>query len=36
MPYLLDSDVPIDISRASPAAIDYVDTLPEPWMIYRR
>ena len=33
MPYLLDSDVLIDISRGSPAAIDYVDTLPDPWMI---
>ncbi len=33
MPYLLDSDVLIDISRARPAAIDYVDGLPEVWMI---
>jgi len=33
MPYLLDSDVLIDISRAMPAAIDYVDQLPDPWMI---
>jgi predicted nucleic acid-binding protein len=33
MPYLLDSDVLIDISRGSPAAIDYVDALPDPWMI---
>ena len=33
MPYLLDSDVLIDISRNRPAAIDYVDTLPAPWMI---
>jgi len=31
--YLLDSDVLIDISRNKPAAIDYVDTLPDPWMI---
>jgi predicted nucleic acid-binding protein len=35
MPYLLDSDVLIDISRAMPAAIDYVDALPDPWMIAR-
>jgi predicted nucleic acid-binding protein len=33
MPYLLDSDVLIDISRNRPEAIDYVDTLPDPWMI---
>jgi predicted nucleic acid-binding protein len=33
MPWLLDSDVLIDISRAIPAAIDYVDALPDPWMI---
>jgi predicted nucleic acid-binding protein len=33
MPYLLDSDVLIDISRAMPTAIEYVDALPDPWMI---
>ena len=33
MPYLLDSDVLIDISRDKPESIDYVDTLPGPWMI---
>ena len=33
MPYLLDSDVLIDISRDGPEAIDYVDTLADPWMI---
>jgi len=33
MPYLLDSDVLIDISRNRPEAIDCVDTLPDPWMI---
>lgn len=33
MAYLLDSDVLIDVSRGKPTAIDYVDTLPEPWMI---
>lgn len=33
MPYLLDSDVLIDISRGRPAAIDYVDGLSDRWMI---
>ena len=33
MPYLLDSDVLIDISRDRPEAIDYVDALLDPWMI---
>jgi predicted nucleic acid-binding protein len=33
MPYLLDSDILIDISRNRAAAIDYVDTLPGSWMI---
>jgi predicted nucleic acid-binding protein len=33
MAYLLDSDILIDISRSKPSAIDYVDTLPDPWMI---
>jgi predicted nucleic acid-binding protein len=33
MPYLLDSDVLIDISRNALAAIVYVDALPAPWMI---
>jgi predicted nucleic acid-binding protein len=33
MPYLRDSDVLIDVSRNRPEAIDYVDTLPDPWMI---
>lgn len=35
MSYLLDSDVLIDISRDRARAIDYVDTLPDPWMISR-
>lgn len=33
MLYLLDSDVLIDISRNRQEAIDYVDTLPDPWGI---
>ena len=33
MPYLLDSDVLIDISRNRTESIDYVDTLPDPWAI---
>jgi predicted nucleic acid-binding protein len=33
MPYLLDSDVLIDISRGKQESIDYVDTLVDPWMI---
>jgi predicted nucleic acid-binding protein len=33
MPYLLDSDVLIDISRDRQESIDYVDTLADPWMI---
>jgi predicted nucleic acid-binding protein len=33
MAYLLDSDVLVDISRSKPSAIEYVDTLPDPWMI---
>jgi tRNA(fMet)-specific endonuclease VapC len=35
MPYLLDSDILIDISRARAEAIDYVDMLPDQWMISR-
>ena len=33
MSYLLNSDVLIDISRNRQDAIDYVDTLPDPWAI---
>ena len=33
MPYLLDSDVLIDISRNMAAAINFVDALSAPWMI---
>lgn len=33
MPYLVDSDVLIDISRGSIAAREYTDGLPEGWAI---
>jgi predicted nucleic acid-binding protein len=33
MPYLIDSDVLIDISRGKQAARDYVDALVEGWAI---
>jgi len=33
MPYLIDSDVLIDISRGKQAARAYVDALPEGWAI---
>ena len=33
MPYLLDSDVLIDVSRGQSAARDYLDALPEGWAI---
>jgi predicted nucleic acid-binding protein len=33
MPYLIDSDVLIDISRGSVAAREYLDDLPEGWAI---
>lgn len=33
MPYLIDSNVLIDVSRGNPAAIKYIDGLPEPWSI---
>ena len=29
MPYLIDGDVLVDISRGNPAAREYVDALPE-------
>ena len=29
MPYLIDSDVLIDVSRGKPAASEYIDALPE-------
>ena len=35
MPYLLDSDVLIDVSRGKPAAREYLDALPEGWAISR-
>ena len=31
MPYLVDSDVLIDISCGKPAAREYTDALPEGW-----
>jgi predicted nucleic acid-binding protein len=33
MPFLLDSNVLIDISRGKSAAIKYVDSLTEPWAV---
>ena len=33
MPYLIDSDVLIDISRGKPAACEHVDALSEGWAI---
>jgi predicted nucleic acid-binding protein len=33
MPYVVDSDVLIDVSRGKQAAKDYVDGLPEWWAI---
>lgn len=33
MPYLIDSDVLIDISRGNAAACEYIDALPEGWGI---
>lgn len=33
MPFLIDSDVLIDISRGKQVARDYVDALPEGWAI---
>ena len=33
MPFLIDSNVLIDVSRGSAAAINYVDCLTEPWVL---
>lgn len=33
MPFLIDSNVLIDVSRGNAAAIKYVDGLPEPWAL---
>lgn len=33
MPFLIDSNILIDVSRGNVAAIKYVDALPEPWSI---
>ena len=35
MPYLIDSDVLIDISRGRQAAQEFVDSLPEGWALSR-
>src|ERR1022692_4613730 len=35
MPYLLDSDVLIDVSRGKQPAREYLDALPEGWAISR-
>ena len=34
MPYLIDRDVLIDVSRSKPAAREYIDALPEGWDNY--
>jgi predicted nucleic acid-binding protein len=33
MPFLLDSNVLIDVSRGNSAAIEYIDGLPDRWVI---
>jgi predicted nucleic acid-binding protein len=33
MPFLIDSNVLIDVSRGNAAAINYVDGLTEPWVL---
>ena len=33
MPFLVDSNVLIDVSRGNAAAIRYVDALAEPWVL---
>ena len=33
MPFLIDSNVLIDVSRGKVAAIKYVDALTEPWVL---
>jgi predicted nucleic acid-binding protein len=33
VPFLIDSNVLIDVSRGNAAAIKYVDGLPEPWAL---
>jgi tRNA(fMet)-specific endonuclease VapC len=33
MPFLIDSNVPIDVSRGNSAAIQYIDRLAEAWAI---
>jgi predicted nucleic acid-binding protein len=33
MPYLVDTDVLVDVSRKNEAAIDFLDHLDDPWSI---
>jgi len=33
VPFLIDTNVLIDVSRGNAAAIKYVDSLPEPWVL---
>jgi predicted nucleic acid-binding protein len=33
MPYLVDTDVLVDVSRNNEAAIDFLDQLDDPWLI---
>lgn len=33
MPYLVDTDVLVDVSRKNEAAIDFLDQLDDPWSI---
>lgn len=33
MAFLIDSNVLIDVSRGNPAAITYIDSLNEPWVL---
>ena len=33
MPYLVDSDILIDVSKNNPSAIEYQDSLPDQWLI---
>jgi|SRR5215469_12457324 len=35
MPFLIDSNVLIDVSRGNAAAIQYIDSLNEPWVLSR-
>jgi hypothetical protein len=33
MPYLVDTDILIDVSRGSGDAIDFLDQLPDSWSV---